>query len=87
MCAVQSLKRRKNERCTDATPRGSVALVVEAQEIVHGEVEFGDGRSVVESGVRSVPVVAVEPGGEMGGAMCGVGVDGGIGPIHGVKFR
>jgi hypothetical protein len=32
----------------------------------------------VESGVRAVPVVAMEPGLKVGGAMDGVGVDGGI---------
>jgi hypothetical protein len=35
----------------------------------------------VESGVRAVPVVAMEPGLKVGGAMDGVGVDGGIGPF------
>jgi len=33
---------------------------------------------VVESGVRTVPVVTVKPGLEMLGAMCGVGVGGSI---------
>ncbi len=56
-------------------------LDVEAQEVVHGEMEFGDGWLELKSGVRAVPVVAMEPGVEMVGAVGGVGIDGGIGPF------
>ena len=44
-------------------------------------MEFGDGRFELESAVRPRPVVTMEPGLEMSGAMGGVGVDGGIGPF------
>jgi len=47
-------------------------LDVEAQEVVHGEVEARDGSGEVERGVRAMPVVAVKEGLEMGGAVSGV---------------
>ncbi len=38
------------------------ALVVEPQEVVHGKQESGEGRTMVDGGVRAMPVVVVEPG-------------------------
>ena len=57
------------------------ALVVECQEVVHGEVEFRDGGFKLESGVRSMPVVVVEEGGQMGRAQGGVLVSARVGPF------
>ncbi len=54
---------------------------MEAQEVVHGEVEFGDGWLVLQGRVRTMPVVAMEPGLEMVGAVGGVRVNGRIGPF------
>jgi hypothetical protein len=54
---------------------------VEAQEVVQGEVEVGDGREVVKSGVGSVPVIVVEEAREVGGTDGGVGVGAGVSPF------
>ncbi len=56
-------------------------LAVEAQEVVHGEIEFRDGWLVLQGRVRAVPVVTVKPGLEMIGAVGGVRVDGGVSPF------
>ena len=56
-------------------------LAVEAQEVVHGEVEFGDGGMVVEGGVGSMPVVVVEEGEEISGPDGGVLVGASVGPL------
>ena len=42
---------------------------MKAQEVVHGEIEFGDGRLELKSGVGPMAVVAMELGLEMVGAM------------------
>ena len=42
-------------------------LAVEAQEVVHGGVEFGDGWMMLKSAVWSMPVVMVEEGAEISG--------------------
>jgi hypothetical protein len=54
---------------------------VEAQEVVHGGVEFGDGGMVVEGGVCSMPVVVVKEGEEVGGADAGVLVGASVSPF------
>ena len=54
---------------------------MECQEVVHGEVEFGDGGMVLKGGVRSMPVVVVEEGGQMGRTHGGVLVGASVGPF------
>jgi hypothetical protein len=54
---------------------------VECQQVVHGGVEFGNGRTVSESGVRSVPVVVVKEAGEISGAHRGVLVGASVSPF------
>ena len=62
-----------------ALPRS--CLSVESQHVVHGKVEGLDRSFEFKSGVRSVPVVTVEPGLEMLLAVRRVLVDGGVGPL------
>ncbi len=62
-------------------PEQRLLLAVECQEVVHGEVEFRDGGFKLEGGVRSMPVVVVEEGGQMGGAQGGVLVSARVGPF------
>jgi len=54
---------------------------VEAQQVVHGKVEFGDGGMVVESGVCSMPVVVVEEVGEISGTDGGVLIGASVSPF------
>ncbi len=56
-------------------------LGVQAHQVVEGEVEGLDGGSVMEAGVRPVPVVSVEPGGQLGGALFGALVGVCVGPF------
>jgi hypothetical protein len=44
-------------------------------------VEFRDGRFELEGGVRAMPVVEVEPGLEVSGALGRVEVSAGVGPF------
>jgi len=60
---------------------GSSALAVECQEVVHGEVEFGDGGMELKGGVGSMPVVVVEEGGQLSGTDGGVLVSARVGPF------
>src|SRR5579862_5368082 len=59
----------------------SRVLSVVSQEVVHIEAGTGDGRFLVEAGVRAVPVVGVDPGFEMGEALGGILVEPGVGPF------
>ena len=59
--------------------RASLAVV--PQQVVPIQAESADGGDGSETGVRSVPIVAVEPGCEVLGALGGGVVGVGIGPF------
>ena len=45
---------------------------MEAQQVVQREAESGDGRAQLERVMRAVPVIVVEEGCEVSGALGGV---------------
>ena len=57
------------------------ALAVESQQVVLGQGESADGRLVSDTGMRSMPVVAVHEEGQLVGALSGVQIGAGIGPF------
>ena len=56
-------------------------LAVEPQQVVPCQPDSADGWPGLETGVWPVPIVAVQPGREMRGALVGGVVDVGIGPL------
>ena len=56
-------------------------LAVEPQQVVPRRGESADRRIIAEAGVGAMPVVVVEPGVEMGGAVWGGKVGAGVGPF------
>src|SRR6266566_9734645 len=57
------------------------ALGVVAQEVVPIQTSPADGRSVIETSMRPVPVVLVQPGGKLGGAKPRVVIGASISPL------
>src|SRR2546425_12416343 len=56
-------------------------LIVVAQEVVPIQTSPADGRSVIETSMRPVPVVLVQPGGKLGGAKPRVVIGASISPL------
>src|SRR3989454_9690749 len=56
-------------------------LCVVAQEVVPIQTSPADGRSVIETSMRPVPVVLVQPGGKLGGAKPRVVIGASISPL------
>src|SRR3989454_12671302 len=56
-------------------------LGVVAQEVVPIQTSRADGRSVIETSMRAVPVVLVQPGGNLGGAKPRVVIGASISPL------
>ena len=56
-------------------------LGVVAQEVVPIQTSPADGRSVIETSMRPVPVVLVQPGGKLGGAKPRVVIGASISPL------
>lgn len=56
-------------------------LDVVSQQVVDIDTEAADGRHLFQASMRTVPVVLVRPGGELGGPFCGVFVSSGVGPF------
>ena len=56
-------------------------LAVEPQEVVLFRGEATDWRFVLQAGVRAVPIVAMEPDGQLGRTMPGCWTGNGIGPF------
>ena len=56
-------------------------LAVESQQVVPGQTEPADRYLALQATMRSVPVVSVEPDGQLVGAVIGGGICLGIGPF------
>ena len=68
-------------RCPLARSGTNRALAVVCQEVVDIETGSADGWFLVEGGVRSRPVVLVNPRSQMAKAFGGVLVETGVGPL------
>jgi Na+/H+ antiporter NhaA len=58
-----------------------VALAVEPQQVVLGQAESADRRLGVQATMRAMPVVALQPAWQPGGALVGILVSAAIGPF------
>jgi hypothetical protein len=58
-----------------------VKLAVEPQQVVLGQAKAADGWPCADTAMRPVPIVAVKPLRQLGGAFVGGVVGAGIGPF------
>jgi hypothetical protein len=61
--------RPANHSRQDSGSRPSATLAVEPQEVIPGQAEAADGWFGADTGMRAMPVVAVEPSRQFGGAL------------------